>query len=381
MNDRKVILLGESHYHGLGLVRAFGAKGLRPFGILIGPRTGGYVEASRYWARIDRAETDEEAVELLLRLYGSEAEKPLVLPWSDGILAALDGQYDRLKDRFILASIRGEQGGITAWMNKEKQMELARALQLPVSPAETAAIPLTEADAARLSRDLALPVFVKPVDSREGTKKDMRRLDTWDAQREYAAELEEKGYRRILVQEYLNIEQEYDFMGVCCGDRSTYTLAEKTRIWPSKGGAASCGRTVAPEDPAFFEGILKRLSDFGYAGPFDMDIFRAGGRLYFNEINWRSSANVYGAVAAGNNYPWDWYVLAGDAAEAPALRSGRAGCRFMNGIWDIRHVLHREVSPFRWLADALRANAHAFWSVRDPGPFFARLTGSLRRKG
>lgn len=390
MENRKVVLIGSSHYHGLNLARAFGEKGIRPYGIVVGEHSNRFLEASKYWEQIWNVESEEKALHLLKKRFSSESGRVLVLPWSDGAAAALDNDYDSLRDRFLIPSIREKQGELFYWMDKDRQMELAEKLELPVSPALTIKVPLEAADRQTLQETLSLPYIVKPVASFEGKKADIRKIGSISELEEYLYVLEQKGYSRILVQEYLNIHRELDFMGMCSRSGSCYTVLEKIRNWPTEGGSTSFGKVIDPkENRAFFEDIIRKLVEFGYCGPFDIDIFEVDGRLYFNEINWRSSANVFAAVGSGNNYPYEWYCSADqeDQNKREIRTYQGPDLYFMNEITDSRHVLHREIPAVQWLRDMKRCSGYAFRNRKDPRPLFVRLggpvttmTAKLRRK-
>ena len=383
MEINKVILIGASHYHGLNLVRCFGEKGIKPYGIIVGEHTVKYVEASRYWENIFSVETDEEAVRLLVDKFGHEKLKPVVIPWSDGATSELDRNFNMLKDRFYLASIKGIEGEIGQWMNKDNQLDFAKQLGLPMSPTKIISIPLVPDEVANLKDSLSLPLFLKPVTSCEGTKKDMRKIHSWEELKEYSLELGNRGFKRILVQEYMNIDMEYDFMGFCSREDISYTVAEKLRSWPTNGGAASFAKVIEVKEKAeFFDSIIAGLKDFGYAGPFDMDIFKVGNKMYFNEVNWRSSANVYAALKNGNNYPYRWYlsVTRQNLNKELPEDSSTSDFYFMNEIWDVRHVLAKEVSLGKWIGDLKKSKAFAFWNSKDTRPFFVQIAGSLKNR-
>ncbi|MDO5456148.1 MAG: hypothetical protein Q4F25_04440 [Eubacteriales bacterium] len=397
----KVILLGQSHYHGLNLARSFAAQGIRPYGIIIGQHSNRFLEASKSWCKIYQAESDEAALKLLTEKFGAEKVKPVVIPWSDSILALLDRNLDWLEDRFILSSVVGKAGEISRLMDKKEQAAWAGELGLHTGPVCILSLPLQEEELGQIEEGFRYPLFLKPVSSCEGRKEDMRRIESLQELRDYCAVLERNGFYRILVQEFMEITTEYDLMGYCSPDGFSYSVAEKLRVWPSGGGAACYGRIIdCRADREYFEDIIRKLARSGYCGPFDMDLFRVGEELFFNEINWRSSANVFAADMSGNHYPYWWYLSvtgqpdedAGNEKEGGAGEEDRSlhkwyytgPCRwFMNEFRDFRHVVHRELSLNEWRRDVMRTEAFAFWDKDDTGPFRANLsdmlTGRLRR--
>ena len=377
----KVILIGESHYHGLNLARSFGVEGIKPYGIVVGGKAAGFLEASKYWEKIYPAEDDEAAIHLALELFGHEPEKPLLMPWSDGALFAIDQHLREMRECFLVSSIGDIEGEIGRWMNKKRQAELGQRFGLAVSPTEEVSIPLQDGDIELIKERFSFPLFLKPVDSREGSKNDMRKVSSVEELRECGKELEQKGFPRVLVQEFLNIDVEYDFMGYCHRENCSYSVAVKNRTWPMNGGAACFGKVVAPgKMKSQFDQIVSHLSELGYAGPFDMDLFLVGERLFFNEINWRSSANVYAAVNSGNNYPCLWYrsITGGGHVSAEAYEG--SDLYFMNEFWDVHHVLARKVSLAKWLRDVKKTETFAFYNREDRDPFRVRLKSAVKAK-
>ena len=374
----KVVLIGESHYHGLGLARSYGIKGIKPYGIVVGSNTPGSIEASRYWKKVYHVADNDMALDLAIRLFGSEAEKPVLLPWSDGALFAVDRRMEELSRYFILSSIRGTAGEIGRQMNKKRQAELAQRFGLTVSPTEEIALPLQEADIERINETMTYPLFLKPVDSREGSKKDMRKISSSEEFLAYSRELQQKGYFRVLVQEYLDIDVEFDLMGFCNGHHYSYTVARKKRTWPISGGAACYGQVISPgEYKAQYENIIRQLASLGYAGPFDLDLFKVGDRLYFNEINWRSSANVFAAVKSGNNYPYEWYRSVTEDSYAPSEDNGPKEIYFMNEFRDYHHVLAKKISVREWMRDVKRTDSFAFSDRSDRRPFQVQIRNTI----
>ena len=379
MERNKVVLIGSSHYHGLNLVRCFGEKGIRPYGIIVGKHAIKFVEASKYWERVFSVNNDEEAIKLLTDKFGHEKLKPVVIPWSDGAALELDRNYNKLKENFYLSSINNIEGEIGKWMNKDNQMEFAKKLGLPMSPTKILLIPLVSAEVEIAKKSLSLPLFLKPVASYECTKKDMRKINSWEELENYAIELKRKGFKRILVQEYMDIDKEYDFMGFCNKEDTAYTVAEKLRSWPANGGAASFARVIDVKEKAFFfDDVIAKLKDFGYYGPFDMDIFLVDNKIYFNEINWRSSANVYAALKSGNNYPYSWFLAVTQLNKELSKKCITKEFYFMNEIWDVRHVLTGYITLGQWIGDLKKSLAFAFWNSKDLKPFFVQFIGFIK---
>ena len=382
MKTGKVILIGKVHYHGLGLARCFGEKGIKPYGIIVGECSDDWMQSSRYWEKLIYVDTDEEALDYLLENFGDSKVPDTVIAWSDASVSCLDLNIDRLKGKFIYASIQNTSGQINAWMQKDKQVELAHILGLPSAQTAILNIPLQKEEYKNLLKKLKFPYILKPVASYEGKKTDIRRIDDSRQLKAYISVLQEKGYHRVLVQEFLEIETEYDFMGYVNNASSAYAVIKKERNWPAVGGSTCFGKIIAASQyEGVFEQIVKKLSDFGYSGMFDMDLFLVNGQMYFNEINWRSSANVFAALACGINYPYEWYLSRTDHEREEIIHEYKGEDLYlMNEIWDFRLVQGKYLTFLKWISDVRKTKAFAFYNKNDKKPFIKRIASPVEKK-
>lgn len=375
-----VVLMGTPHYHGLNLVRCFGEQGIRPYGILVGEGDRQSTKASRYWERTFNASSEDEAIDILINRFGRSNRPVVVIPWSDSMVMALDQNLYRLGEPFKVPSISGITGEISKWMNKEKQQELAEKLGLRMSKGITISVPLTEGDLERIKETLRFPCIMKPVASTDGKKADIYKAADLGSLIKYADTLRDRSYHRILVQEFLDIDIEYDLMGYCSSGQYSYIALKKLRNWPNETGSTSYG-VISDEmqnDKAFKE-IVEKLDRFGYDGCFNIEVFYVYGSYYFNEINWRGSANVYAALRSGNNYPYSWYCCK-MGKENNAGFSLRHPLFFMNEIRDAKHLKTRDVKIATWVRQMIFCNGYAYWNIRDIKPFGAKLLSSVVKK-
>lgn len=123
MNERKYIVLGGEHYNPLGLVRSLGIAKIKPIAI-IKKASYGLTSKSKYISKLHLVNSNEEGLNLLIKEYGNEEEKPFVLTSDDQMTSLLDKNYNLLKDKFIFYNA-GEEGRITKYMKKDEIMSLA----------------------------------------------------------------------------------------------------------------------------------------------------------------------------------------------------------------------------------------------------------------
>lgn len=382
MAENKVILMGGSHHNGLGLARTFGVNQLFPYGIVIGEGTEkSFVRKSKYWAKTWSVENEKQAIELMLHEFGAESQKSVVIPWSDAAAEAIDANLDKLKNKFIVPSLAGRQGAIVELMDKDKQVEFAAKYGLPM--AKSCVVPLNREIV--LPADFSFPCIVKPVASYEGQKYDIQKCDNRVETIHYLEQLKIKGYRRILVQQFINFDYEMEFVGCCCNELA-YVISKNTREWPVIGGTNSFFQcTNNTETNETCKNILNALRTEGYNGLFDIELFSVKGKVYLNEINWRNTGNSFFNLGTQVYYPVIWYLsnLGKDTSHL------RHFCKdttqyAMNEATDLRHVVYGNLPLLQWNKDRKRTQSFALWYAPDLKPTFAQyqyLVKELLRRG
>lgn len=366
-----IILMGGSHHNGLGLVRSFGIHGVRPYGIIVcsadKPKES-FIAHSRYWKKTFLVTSNEEALYVLQREFGSVAEqmgqKAVVITWSDSTEMTVDQHLESLKGKFALPSAGGVQGRIVSLMDKEKQVEFCKEQGLRM--AQSLVVNLEEEN---LPEDIAYPVMFKPVTSAEGEKLDIRKCASRDEALCYMKVLRQKGYRRFLVQEYIDFDRELEFVG-STGKEDAYLISENLREWPVIGGTNSFFGVV--KEKYVKDGckeILAAMKAVGYSGCFDVEFFDVKGEIYVNEFNWRNTGNSFFQLGTGVPYALIWY-LSQCGQDTSKLRhtTDDTNQYAMNEATDLRHVVYGSLSLWEWLRDCHRTQSFALWFIRDPIP-------------
>ena len=101
----KVIIIGGDHYNALGLARVFGVNGVKPYGLLISyskHKRDNFCYASKYWEQTWFAHDETEALQILMKEFSGEPEKPVLVPSSDGAAIAIDERGAELDQYFLL---------------------------------------------------------------------------------------------------------------------------------------------------------------------------------------------------------------------------------------------------------------------------------------
>lgn len=371
-----IILVGGDHYNGLSLARLFGKEGLNPYGIIVRSKSGGgFLRTSKYWKTTWSVKSDEEIIDVLIKHFSCKDPKPVVLPWSDGAAAVIDSNLDLLLDSFVVPSINRTQSRINQLMDKGAQVEFAAECGLDVAASTEIKLDSSETGLNRIP----FPCIGKPIVSIEGEKGDIRKCETAEELKEYLLYLKEKRYERIFLQEYVSIDTEYDVEGFVSGDYSSFFVEQKVRTWPTIGGPTTYAFSVDDADVnAAVEVIIRQLKTMKYSGLFDVELFRVGDRLLFNEINWRNSAVCFAAIESGVKYPLYWYEA--EAGIMPALANpGSYGRYAMCELLDV-HNVGAKVRMTEWLGQLLHCDAYAYYDSSDPLPLTWKIGSGIIRK-
>jgi carbamoyl-phosphate synthase large subunit len=151
----------------------------------------------------------------------------------------------------------------------------------------------TGEEARRLASQLAYPVFLKPaIDGRSS-------LDCYKVKNRSDLELYLSQVSQPIVQEFIDAP-EYTADVLADWNSLAKGVVIRERI-ETKGGVSYKGRTV--RDPALEDEIVRMVSLLGLHGPANIQAFRRGGEIFFNEINPRFSGALALSLAAGLNSP------------------------------------------------------------------------------
>lgn len=364
----KVILIGGDHHNGLGLARSFGLNGIEPFGLIISSNNKSFIAKSKYWNKTWIFKNDSEAVEFLLSNFSEEEEKPVIIPWSDSAAAEIDINLNKLLPDFIVPSLGGRQGEIVKMMDKQNQIDFLKKYNLPMASSWTVILPY-KGNAS----EFIFPCICKPVSSYEGAKMDIRKCDNANDLIQYFNNLTNKGYTRILVQEYIFFDLELEFVGSLDSNPS-YIISQNTRSWPVIGGTNSFFQIINKKeinDVCML--LLTALKEEKYFGQFDIELFKVGNRVLINEINWRNTGNSFFSLGTGVHWAVCWYknAIGEDTSQMKHTTTDEMQYA-MNEATDLRHVIFGKLSFKTWLKEFKETQSYALWFRKDLKPTLYR---------
>lgn len=365
----EVIIVGGNHHNGLGLARIFGLNNIVVHAMVVDHNKKSFLDSSKYVSDCLIFESEKYAYDFILEEYIPSGDiQYAVIPYSDGAAYELDNRLNQFS-MYIVPSINNKQGAIAQMMLKNEQYEFAK--KNGIKMAYTSIVEMDN-DYKKIVDEFPYPCIVKPLISSEGDKKDIRICADETFLEKTIKEYKEKGYVRALVQEYLTIDYEIDVFG-CILKQAPYIcqIPTKTvRSWPVNGGTNSFSQIIT--DSRILEkcrGIIHKLSDSGFYGLYDIELFVVGDEIWLNEINYRNSGDVYMGLEQKYYYPFAWLQdCCGEKVNIPVspLKNSFA----MTECADLRNVIKGNVNVFVWIKQFLSCRDYALKFRGDMKPAF-----------
>lgn len=313
-NKPLVIVLSRNYSTGLSVIRSLGAAGYTVDLVASAykPGTSRIASSSKYVRKsvevvsqkVKEGEGDDGLLTELLKYAGRYEQKPLIFPTDDYTTSIMDQNRDVLEEHFLMPTIVGGGSGcLTDHMDKTLQARLAKEAGL-LTPLEWI-ISLADAE-IEIPADMVYPCFCKPIESVTGYKREMARCNDEQALREHLEKLRKNfSNRSILVQEFLEIDNEIDLSGVCLDEEVIIpAIIRKWNVAKYERGVTLAGKIVPFEELGDLqEKIIAMLKKFHYVGMFDMELNIVGDQIYFNEVNLRSGGPNFAYFMSGVNLP------------------------------------------------------------------------------
>ncbi len=314
MKNKKplVIVLSRSYSTGLSVIRSLGAAGYTVDLVASAHKAGvseiaarskyvrNYVEVVS--KKVKDGE-DSELIDALLKYAGTTENKIVLFPADDYTTAIMDLNRSVLEEHFIMPTIFGGGDGIlTRHMDKTVQGEMARRAGL-LTPKEWI---ISLENEVNIPEDMIYPCFCKPIESITGYKKEMAKCENEAELESHLSRLRQNfSNRSVLVQEFLEIDNEIDLSGVCLDQEIIIpAIIKKTNVAQYEKGVTLSGKVVPVEELGdVYQPVVEMLKTFHYMGMFDMELNIVGDKIYFNEVNLRSGGPNYAYFMSGVNLP------------------------------------------------------------------------------
>ena len=309
MKSITTIVLGWNYSTSLGVVRSLGMAGYTVDLYFVAKTVGSsrITASSKYLRRVAEhiGRDDDAIIAELENIYSNEDGQCILIPTDDYTSSLIDRYHRRLSSKFLTPFAGDEEdGAITRLMDKSLQAEKASSFGLRTIRYEKVFLP--EAGKIQIPVGVEYPCFVKPLVSLDGRKTEMRKDDSETELREHLEMMRAHwSNRTVIVQEFIDIEEEYSISGLCL-DQTIILPALLKRLYVGKHerGVTIVGKLVPLEENIPFANQIRAfLKSLHYTGLFCIDLVRSKDTIYFSEINLRSAGSLYGFVKAGANLP------------------------------------------------------------------------------
>lgn len=300
-----VLVIGANHHNTLGVIRMLGINGIFSNVIIINDNKYSYVTKSKFVNKAIIINEDEQKLLEEILKFSNINSNILLIPTSDFAASVIDKNFNLLSKNFILPSIMNKEGYIDYYMDKNIQTELYDKFNIPHAKSKIISLKNIE------PQNIKYPIIIKPYKSVLGQKNDICVAKDANEMSEYKNNLINLKYEKVLMQEFLNYDQEYTLMGISYeGNVICPGAVKKIRRYPKSTGSVSYGIIIPYEDINLdLQPIFNLLNKIKYNGLFDIEIFKCDNSYYINEINFRNSGNTFALMYGNVNLIWVYYNL------------------------------------------------------------------------
>lgn len=369
------IVIADDHYNGLGVIRSLGEIGVPVYLILLCKHNQAtIIDSSKYVTKTLKVSRDSAEILAAVGSLLDEQRRYAIIPLSDFAAEVIDGNYLRFPQN---AAVPHANGGMQTLMNKYRLAELFRGCGLTVPKHE-------ELTLEKPNPWNVFPAIVKPLASVEGRKTDIVTVQNAQELAESIPVLQAKGYKRALIEEY--IDGNDAFMAEVLGyvDRTGKPhfsqVIHKLREYPIKNGSTAYAFFEETAEYIDFEALENAVRATHFYGIFDLEFKYADGKAYFIEMNFRNGAPAYAAAKCGFNIAAEW-LFDGFETQMPA-QTASSKTYLMCEHRDVINMLKGYVAFPKWLCEFTKANK-LIWNWKDLRPsrklYFGVVKASTRR--
>lgn len=373
-NHKHIIVSGDTG-NALGIVRAIAEGGISPILIYLVEDTHlPCLIKSRYITTVHRVFSYEEALDLLIDLYGNEPQTPFVYTCDDSIESLVDNRYNDLSGKFYFFNA-GEAGRINKFMNKHEICLVAEKCGCRIPKQEIV-------DTGVLPTTLKYPVITKTLMSIMGLWKG----DVYICHNE---EQLKEAYKKIqspelLLQEYIYKQNELAIQGFSIdGGREVY-LPYGISYLRFSNESYGCYMYCKPlQDEILIQRVKNIIKECHYTGCFEVEfLIDKEGNLWFMEVNFRYSFWNYAVTYGGVNFPLTWAKSVLDNhIIVPDEKDIKQYFTAMSEPGDFgQSVATKKMAIFKWLKEVHNTDMLYFYNPNDPLPAWSFWTHKILRK-
>lgn len=365
---RKIIIIGASHHNTLSVVRCIGEQYGQIDLVLIGCSKS-FVAKSKYVKTATFLKDSEDLYQWALLNKESAQGKPVIISCADGVSQLFDTHYEELC-QYLEFFNAGKNGRITVFMDKQKQVKLAKKVGFltPISSCFTSSD--SHIDFPRY------PCLVKPLQSYAGGKY------IWHCHNAHelgnVIKAAPNGIK-LQVQELINNKFEIVLPGLITQagiNVPGYILKHRDFLGGTTYSSVKKHNSETQKMVSFAE---KMLREIGYDGLFGVEAIFDGENFYFIELNLRNDATCYSMAVAGVNLP-ALYIESVLGNQHKSDIDGICEIESMVENKDFSHVMRRKIGLCQWIKELKGAQCKFLYNKNDKRPFYACLCEQMTNK-
>ena len=312
MSKQKVVVIGRVSTSLLGMTRAAGEAGCEVISVKtvqklpkkvswqkVAPQfRSKYVIKSKFISEKNR----KSLIDFLKSECVSSDKKTIIIPTDDFASESIDMYYDELKENFLMPNSGNRQGGVLKLMDKAYQKELAKEAGLNYAEGWTVTI---KDGKFTIPDSVKYPCFVKPATPIPKRKDFMGKCENAQELSKYISGAAKICDCDMLVEEFLDIEEELCFNGFSDSIHAIIPGMYEMAVGGTgtHAGVTVVGRLVPfSKYGSYLDAFTHFVESLHFTGIFDIDVIKANGKLYFNELNLRQGASGYAFYLGGANY-------------------------------------------------------------------------------
>lgn len=365
----RVLVVGGNHQNPLGVIEAFGQKGILSDVIIMGNYKKSFVLKSKYIARSWICHTDEDVISTILSNFTDTKKKAVAIACCDDA-ACLLNEYSEVLERFLYLPGTKPQGSLKRWQDKEYMTETAAKIGMT--------IPKTWVVKDKvIPSDMEYPCITKSLTSVKLGKSEFALCQN---EKELKDFLENKAYSgAIQIQKFIDKEFEFQFLGCSLNGGGEIIIPGDTYIEPGNGFnnltflQYKKGKVV--ESPTTLQKCMDFIKQTGYSGLFSVEYMQGtDGKDYFLEMNFRNDGNGAVVTAAGTNLPYIWYLYnTGGDYQAEIEASTVKETYSVPEDSYLSSMLRGELSFKEWRRNMKKVSSYITYFPGDTKPFWALI--------
>lgn len=297
--------------------------------------------------------------------------KMLLIPADDLMADIIDTYYTKLSQYYVMPNVNNTKGAVNHLMSKEVQKQMAEDAGLPVV---NSCVIRARKGIFQIPASVTYPCFIKPNISKNSSKSRMRRCDNEAELRAALTEFSQKKAIEMLVEDFVEIGQEYAILGLSTKDGVVapgYFVAEEGGH-DERRGVAMIGRIVpCSEEQKLIDDITRFVASLGFDGLFDVDLIKTkDGKMYFTELNLRFGASGYAVTQSGVNLPGMFadYMLMGKPIDLNC-HIAEPGKRFISEKVMIEEYIKGYLTKEDMAKHMADVDIHFVLNENDPKPY------------